>query len=382
MAEKRAIKNKFDSKEEPIRKIWKSLSEKGWKIMEIRENGNPGKDGLLNKPIKKLLVGHDGTWTPLAIKFQEQEPRLLFRSLYEYYGHASAEELSDFDSCCGYLSMQNMHRHERIFYRNCHPDLKAYIPAYYGEIKMEDTYCILMEDISSCRYMNQISSPQNWGYREIRLALETLAFFHSIEICPEGEIEKQEEEIDLAAVSRFTTAFHESMYRFAGMERALKTEQAARQFLAHQTEYEKSLSQYRKRMIHNDFNIRNICINTSCFRLMVYDWEFVDWKNPLSDVVDFLISLSSESLINDLPEKRLSIYWNALNKYGFYVSLSDIREQFYINLLKFGATRMNMYFLCYSKKKDTYMERMYRNLGILLDAQHERKIRISDNSWI
>ena len=76
MAEKRAIKNKFDSKEEPIRKIWKSLSEKGWKIMEIRENGNPGKDGLLNKPIKKLLVGHDGTWTPLAIKFQEQEPRL------------------------------------------------------------------------------------------------------------------------------------------------------------------------------------------------------------------------------------------------------------------------------------------------------------------
>lgn len=234
-----------------IKKIQNVLSEKGWNVTAIRGIGVPSKDGLLNKPVERLLVEHDGQKTALAVKIQEQEPRLLFRRLYEEFGYAGEKELKDFDRFCGYLSMRDMPRREQSFYQNYNPELKPYIPISYGEVSAENKCCLLLEDLSYCKYMSQIHAPQKWGYEEIRLAIKTLAFFHSIELCQKDCIPQQDEDIDLSKTAEFLDALEIAMCKHSGMERFRETDQAAFTFIKGLEEYEKCFAQYGKKLIHN-----------------------------------------------------------------------------------------------------------------------------------
>ena len=79
-----------------------------WQIEDIRQTRETGTGGLLNEPVQKLRIRHDGIETVIAVKTLGVDPRLLFRSLYEKFGFADRRQLDDFDQYCSYLSMREM----------------------------------------------------------------------------------------------------------------------------------------------------------------------------------------------------------------------------------------------------------------------------------
>ena len=348
-------------------KLWRILSSR-WQLEDIRQTKEveSGTGGLLNDPIQKLLIRHDGIETTIAVKTLGPEPRLLFRSLYESFGLADRRQLEDFDRYCVYLSMREMPMRERIFYENHNEALNDCIPAFYGCIQEDGLSYLLMEDLSGCRCINQIERPERWGEPEIRLAVETMAYFHTIPLCPTSSIPAVGGGSDYDGIAGFLESLTVSMRVHAGLERIAAVDTAAETFISHLAFYEGLLSEHGRKLIHHDYNIRNICIDQYAWKLKVYDWEFIDYENPLMDMADFLASLSSEAISPPLLEKWLGIYRDALSRYGVDVSMEELKRQLYCNLLKFSATRMNMYLLFYCRKKERYMDRLYKNLSLLL----------------
>jgi hypothetical protein len=328
--------------------------------------------GLLNEPIQKCLVEHDGVCTAMVIKLLGKEPRFLFRELYQKYGHASLEQLDDFDLFCCYLSMCDMPQREKTFYQSYNKQLQPYIPEIYGMIDRGQDCLLLMEDLSYCTHMDMVQNPECWGRKEINLAIETLAFFHNLDLCKgDWQFKKTEHLDDYDGIARFLESLEKSMMTYSGIGRIAEVETAAFEFIYHLEQYEERLSRYGRRMIHHDFNIRNICIDEKNWQLKVYDWEFIDDRNPLMDLVDLFVSLSTEILTPANLDEWLKIYVNESVGYGGKKEQTEIKAQLYINVLKFAATRMNMYLLFYARKKDSYMERMYRNLFLLLNYSRE-----------
>lgn len=353
--------------EKIIDAVRRTLSLNGWNITGIRLTEASKGSGLLNKPVQKCVVEHDNIKTFIIVKRMEQEPRLLFRKLYWEYGHASAKQLEEFDLFCSYLSMRNMPERERAFYQYHERAIDSYVPKFYGMVKLGDTWFLLMEDLFYCEYMDKVSCPEIWGKEEISLAIKTLAFFHNTELCQRERIKNCEENIKYDGIACFLESLEQNMITYAGIERIADVDRAAFDFISHLCEYEKRMDDYGRRMIHQDFNIRNICIDKANWQLKVYDWEFLDYKNPIFDLVDLLLSLSQKALLHESIDYWIKVYLTESMKYGAKRQmLGDVKEQLYYNSLKYAATRMNMYLLFYARKKDSYMERMYKNLFLLL----------------
>lgn len=344
------------------------LFRRGWRITNIRFVASSKGTGLLNKPVQKYEVEHDGKETIVIVKIQEHEPRFLFRKLYQEHGHASDDQMEEFDNYCFYLSMENMPERERTFYQYHDPALNDFVPEIYGIVRVDNSWLLLMEDISYCGYMDKVNSPEMWGNKEIILAVKTLAFFHSMNICEKVmQFCTVRSQYEYGGIKKFLESLEKNMIMYSGMTRIPEVEEAAFRFILHIEEYEKYLDHYGKKVIHHDFNIRNICIDEEKWKLKIYDWEFVDYKNPIMDLVDLFLGFSSKVLTRENIDNWVKIYCDGLIQYGTdRKTQGEIKEQLYYNVLKYAATRMNMYLLFYTRWKDSYMERMYGNLFLLL----------------
>lgn len=101
--------------------------------------------------------------------------------------------------------------------------------------------------------------------------------------------------------------------------------------------------------------------------LKVYDWEFLDIGCPMFDIVDLLLSISPRYINRKIIDKLIEAYVEHYSKLaGVTLSLEHYFDLLYYSALKYAATRMNMYLLCYKRKKLKYIERMYFNLRQIL----------------
>lgn len=355
---------KIPSSEERIINI---LEKQNWNITGIQRLPLYKGGGLLNGPVIKYSVCHDGKITNIAVKNVSIEPRILFRDLYSINARADKQQLHLFDRCCSFLSMDRMPEREMFLYENRNLAISKNIPQIYGMEYKDQTLLLLMEDLSYCSCMDQIETPAVWGLEDISLAVETLALFHHIELCPKKKIalggvpEKSE------TITLFLNEFKDNINKYVVINRIPQVEAAAADYIQRFSKYETCLKEYRKILIHNDFNIRNICLDKKSKKIKVYDWEFIDYGSPIMDLVDLFLSLSSEYLEKVNLDVWLQLYIKKASVYGETgLNISDLKEQLYYNTVKFSATRMNMYFLFYIKRKNFYIERMYRNIYRLL----------------
>lgn len=344
------------------------LKKQNWNITKIQPLPFYTGGGLLNGPVLKYSVSYDdGKTTTIAVKNVTKEPRFLFRSLYSECGHANTKQLHLFDQCCSFLSMNRMPEREMFFYTNRNSVIQHNVPQIYGMDYEDQTLFLLMEDLSYCSCMDQIETPHVWSLEDICLAVETLAMFHHVELCPKKSLPHWEVSEQYDTITLFLEEFNDSMNRYATLHRIPQVDAATENYLRHLSEYETCLKEYRKILIHNDFNIRNICLDRKNKKIKVYDWEFIDYGNPIMDLVDLFLSLSPGHLEKANLDVWLKLYINKASAYGeTELNLSNLKEQLYYNTVRYSATRMNMYFLFYLKEKKTYIERMYRNLFKLI----------------
>ena len=343
------------------------LLDEKWHINSINDMGSLNTYGLLNSPVQKIIIKHDGTETPIIVKALGPEPQFLFRKLYEVFGHATSLQLKEFDRYCYFLSICDMPTRERFFYENYNKVLNDYIPHFFGSIQNRDGQRhLLIEDLSKCHCINKSETPKDWGNKEINLALETLAFFHTINLCSAIVKKQDKTKSDYSGISNFLKSLEMSMQINSGMRRIELVDKAADVYISAIEQYEELLHDYKVNLTHHDFNIRNMCIDENTQHLKVYDWEFIDYESPIMDLADFLLSLSPAALETYYLDNWLDIYHKKLYSRGKQLSVYDIKLLLYVNLLKFSATRMNMYLLFYCQRKMPYKERIYSNLALLL----------------
>lgn len=352
------------SPEERIKSI---LLHRNWNITEIKMLPFRTGCGLLNDPVLKYIIKHDGEITRVAVKIVNREPRLLFRSLYSEYGHATERQLELFDDCCHFLSMNRMPERERLFYQSKNKKLNSYTPCVYGVEGKGQCLFLVMEDLSYCSCLDEIEMPERWSREDIDIVMQTLALFHHLKLAPDESFSFYAGNGTGRMTAQFIEEFHYNISRNIITEQIEQVSAASWDYVCHLESFEKCLEQYRKILIHNDFNIRNICIDRKSRTLKVYDWEFIDYKNPIMDLTDFFLSLSSDYLIKPNLDRWLCEYMNCSSVYGETdMTISALKEQLYYNTVKFSATRMNMYLLFYGKRKSSYIDRMYMNIYHLM----------------
>ncbi|WP_455617466.1 aminoglycoside phosphotransferase family protein [Eisenbergiella sp.] len=343
------------------------LKKQNWNITKIQPLPFYTGGGLLNGPVLKYRITHDNKTTTIAVKNVTKEPRFLFRSLYSEYGHANTKQLHLFDQCCSFLSMNRMPEREMFFYTNRNSSICQNVPQIYGMEYEGQTLILLMEDLSYCIRMDQIETPHVWSSEDICLAVETLAMFHHVELCPKKSLPHWEVSEQYDTITLFLEEFNDSMNRYVTLRRIPQVDTATENYLRNLSEYETRLKEYRKILIHNDFNIRNICLDSKNKKIKVYDWEFIDYGNPIMDLVDLFLSLSPGHLEKANLDVWMNLYIEKASAYGETgLNLSTLKEQLYYNTVRYSATRMNMYFLFYLEGKKSYIERMYRNLFKLI----------------
>lgn len=347
-------------------KIYTLLLQQGWNITDIHKRNSGKGNGLLNKPIEKYRIIHDKQEEYVAVKISENEPKELFRQLYQKYGQATPYQLELFDTYCSFLSMDKMSERELTFYQNYNKHISLFLPRIYAMSRNEQLQILIMEDLSECDCMDQVNSPHKWKLEDVDLVIQSLSLFHHIDICPQPTKVSRQKKEQWGRIAEFLEVFNKSMESYIEHVH-IPVALNVKDYIDNLEKYEKIMNQYRQVMIHNDFNIRNVCIDRTRNQLKIYDWEFVDYKNPIIDIVDFLLSLSSEYLSLERLDRWLMIYLEKSYQYGEKnLSFLFLKEQLYYNTIKFAATRMNMYWLFYARKKVSYIERMYNNLLLLI----------------
>jgi hypothetical protein len=333
--------------------------------------------GLLNEPVKKYEVITANEPIQIAVKIQNLNapPEKLFRQMYENWSHRINEtiNLKLFDEACHYLTICNMPKREAFFYNEIGGSFVGNIPDLWSLDIKNDLQFIIMENLCEKTKIDKIEFSHEWLPSDVEMAIRDLAFVHSRmpskydmpDFIPKSD------GFDYTIVSPFMNQFHKIVSKVASnaeMESVSYVTSQGQKFIDNLKIFDSILSQ-RAIVIHNDFNIRNVCISrkTEDLKLKIYDWEFMAIGSPMMDIVDFLLSLCKEKISDEYIRKLLILYcnvWNRETNDNFCVE--DAIKLVYICALKFASMRMNMYLLCYANNQCKFIQRMYSNLGTIL----------------
>lgn len=319
--------------------------------------------GLIHEPVMKFTIHTNLSPINVVIKIENinNSPEFLFRNMYQQCNSYNCPtNMWLFDECCYYLSIKNMPEREYLFYKNIPDALVKFVPKIWNTCLDRDNQIIIMEDLSNCINMNKIDSPESWNQDFLLKTMEDLAFVH-YHLCQLKNHVKIFQ-LDYQKIQSFLYEFHQAASFESGINVNLYIYSQGKKFISKINTYEEKLSR-NSTVIHNDFNIRNICISQSKRNIKIYDWEFLDIACPMFDIVDFLVSISPQYITQSTIDKLINTYrLNYCKLFNQKISQDYFLELLYYSALKYSVTRMNMYLLCYKSQKLEYIERMYCNL--------------------
>lgn len=327
----------------------------------------PESSGLLHGAVDKITVKQkDKKIVNLVVKKDDlsQLPSDQFLQLYvQCMDRPDNSKIMTYKSFMSFLSVCNMPDREIGFYSSLPRGIEMYVPKIYKIFEVNNISYIVMEDLSYCRNLNAILTPYLWKKDDVKNAISGLAKIHSILF----DLTKPTFEVsDYKLLMAFLSDFHHTITYGCGIDPLSSVYQAGKSYIDMIESIEMRCSCY-KCSIHNDFNIRNVCIDDRIGCIKVYDWEFLATDNPLIDIVDFLISLSTNYITKEYVDGLLHIYYES----RIISSKNNIPFATFIFLFqdairKYCAIRMNLYLLCYRTRKLKYIERMYENLQSLI----------------
>ena len=338
------------------------FSQKGFLVKDIVQSNEIVAPGLLHDPVVKYKVVTSKKVFSVVIKTESilNNPEKRFRDAYILCG-ADSNDLKQFDYHCDFLGMKNMPQNEVCFYQNAPLLLKQHIPHIYGIVNIDCAAIIIMENLDGHHNMNKINSPSSWSLNDILLAVRDLAYLHH------GLIflrELKQKKGHTKETISFLKRFHQIISYGSGMKLNDIIQKNANLYIDHLSTYE-SILWDNSTVIHNDYNIRNICINKKRGKIVAYDWEFWCVDSPMMDVLDFLLGLSPDRINRDNIDRLLNEYSMAISTLTG-CNNHNYTSDLFIMACKYAACRMNMYLLCYKVENFPYIKRMYNNLAKIL----------------
>ena len=204
-------------------------------------------------------------------------------------------------------SLYEVHQY-RLGIRNCHvreleiaqiddPRFTSITPEFLATWR-DDThaaYLIVMEYLEDVTHLNSAKQPQLWKAEHIKAALRGIAQFHAMYVGREAELERVEwlDVTTTPMMQEMAPLWEAILNHNAKQFPAVFTPQRV-QRLSKAIErigpLWRELEAAPRTLIHNDFNLRNICLRRTGddFRLCAYDWELATLHVPQRDVCEFL----------------------------------------------------------------------------------------------
>ncbi len=291
--------------------IIKVFEQKGIKVDKLIDNNKSINSGLLHGPIHRYIAYTDIGVLQIVVKSESivEPPELLFKDMYmDCAGKKSYQSVINFEKYSTYLSMCNMPQREHFLYTQAPKSLQKFLPKVWNCVVYGENQFIIMEDLSSCINIDKIDCPDAWGKGYLLQTMRDLAKIHyELQVLRNNPLNL----VDFSTIKSYLLEFHNISTYGCGIKVNEKVYRFGNLFIKNIEKIEGFLLQDAT-VIHNDFNIRNICISKNKENIKVYDWEFFEVGCPMFDIVDFLISISPKyiniKMINEMIETYISTY--------------------------------------------------------------------------
>ena len=213
-----------------------------------------------------------------------------------------------------------------------HPTWNAIRPNVFITLKdsEKEIFAIAMEDLGtdSFTHMDTIKDVSTWKDHDIKDVLQGISAFHALYY---GKTEKIPDDIkkpvDASNIVNPYTDPRARSYIICATEHNLEkhtdligtmASKILRKSIDNMDEVCAILGNYPVTLIHNDFNIRNLCLRKNPkpneSRLCVYDWEVVRIANPQHDIAEFIAFILPEDSPIDSWDAYLEVYQGNLFK--------------------------------------------------------------------
>lgn len=269
-----------------------------------------------------------------------------------------------------------VHERESIIYRDLAHPMQ---PQFYGAFAHREAghYGLFIEYFGAAQLLNTVMEPNRWLPAQHLQALEAIADWHvySREAINKGgapALARDREAAPFTPLSALWAALlaqaknhYPALYPVEGYRSLQKA-------LNNWSEHQKAEDSYVKTLIHNDFNLRNVCFVQQ--RFCCYDWELANWSNPSYDLIEFLcFALEAE----ELPRQ----FWPYLQAY--YRKLCALESDFHqptafwdallANTYRFGLQRLGLYMMAHHVSPYPFIPRLCRSYFSLLQLLEQAK---------
>jgi hydroxymethylglutaryl-CoA reductase (NADPH) len=258
------------------------------------------------------------------------------------------------------LEYQGSHYKELVISKSLHQNNFNHSPIYYGNYTndIREIYLLFQERLRSdkMKLMDSENHPEHWNREVILSTIRAISEIHSFYL-------KNPKEKELLKINEFGVAKSKSFYQ--KLNTILITEYPNEKFYCLEGFLNDILkkpikSKFRKTLVHNDFNPRNIAIRNNG-EVCIYDWELAVNHFPHRDVIEFLSFVLIDNFEKSELVEYLKFYFELSKDSHHITNWEEWKIMYAYTIKEYLVTRVSFYKAAEILMKLKFVDRVYHN---------------------
>lgn len=285
-----------------------------------------------------------------------------------------------------HLGAVGCHVKEHGIYEQDDPRFAGHVPTIYGTYANpeREAYVVVMELLRSrdrggdVILLDSENDPSGWGRTEVEAALRGAAEFHSVWYGREEELVRQPWLGPVMTASQMAEMIplwealgvhaHEEFPEWLSRENLA----LHRELVNTVPRWWQDVERMPRTLIHNDFNLRNICLRQreGELRLCAFDWELATMHVPQHDLAELLCWVLSPGVEMEEVEHYIEAHRRALEQAAqTEIDRAQWRRGYRVSLYDLTINRMALYVLAHTFRHYPFMERVVDTLRRLIQLE-------------
>jgi hydroxymethylglutaryl-CoA reductase (NADPH) len=272
------------------------------------------------------------------------------------------------------------HLKEHGIYQQTDPRFTDHMPLVYETYANpeREAYVVVLELLRDVVLIDSENDPGSWGRAEIEAVLRGAARFHSVWYGREQELLKQPWLGPVMTAEQMTEMI--PLWEALGVHAHEEfPEWLTQENLALHRELVNTIPRWwldvehlPRTLIHNDFNLRNICLRETDggLRLCAFDWELATLHVPQHDLAELLCWALSPNAEMDEIDHYVEFHRRALEQEtGQEIDEELWRRGYKVSLYDLIVNRMALYVLAHTFRHYPFMQRVVDTLRRLIQLE-------------
>lgn len=243
-----------------------------------------------------------------------------------------------------------------------------HIPKVYAQFTdlQKEIHWLALEDLTHHSHLNSVNKIEEWGTQDIEQVLEGMAKFHALYYQKVDELENEnyfvprtsKNALEILPLIQSLLNHHQEEFPSIYTTEYLDI---LKEIVQNYQGVWNILEQQPQTLIHNDFNPRNLALDTDN-QLCLYDWELSTVHVPQHDLCEFLLfTLPNEGFL----AQQVHYVKKYVDKLSFYTQQVIDFEEFWKGFeachQDIALNRLNLYMMAHTFKDYQFMPRVLNN---------------------